>query len=147
MSEENKGFNWEIPRKPEQPETKQLDLNFLDIMAILAGLQLLKKKQIFTVRKIFPSVEMMEYLLFILIHLGFIMLTMILVSSFIFDDFAILPNSIKQKVFISIAAWLIFGIIIALRKFRGWQGLKSACWSMVAYLLLLMAYFSHKLFT
>jgi len=46
MSEENKGFNWEIPRKPEQPETKQLDLNFLDIMAILAGLQLLKKKHL-----------------------------------------------------------------------------------------------------
>lgn len=116
-------------------------LAFLQAFLLSIQHQLLKNKHVLTVKRIFPSVEMMERLLFVLIHIGFFMLTVIIVSSFIFDDFATLPANIKQKVLVSIIAWIVFGIIILFKKFQGWQGLKSACWSMVAYLILLLAYF------
>lgn len=122
-------------------------LAFIQAFLLSIQHQLLKNKQVLTVKHLFPSVEMMERLLFLLIHIGFFMLTVIIVSSFIFDSFAMLPTDIKQKVLLSMIAWVVFGIIILFRKFQGWQGLKLACWSMVAYLILLLAYFGTGLLT
>jgi len=120
-------------------------LAFIQAFLLSIQHQLLKKKQVLTVRRIFPSVELMDRLLFILIHTGFVMLTTIIISSFALDDFLQLSGNIQQKVLISVVAWLVFGAIILFRKFKGWQGLKAACWSMVAYLILLLAYFSSRL--
>ena len=84
-------------------------------------------------------VRTMENLLFQMITLGFILLTIVLISSiFIF------PNSFSgqllQHTVLAMVAWIVFAILLCGRKFFGWRGRLAIRWTLIGVSLLFMMY-------
>jgi len=90
-----------------------------------------------------PPLQTMEALLFEMIGLGFILLTGALISGFAFleDMFA---QRLVHKTFLSIAAWSVFGILLWGRFKWGWRGQKALIWTLVGFVVLMLAYFGSK---
>ena len=90
-----------------------------------------------------PPLQTMEALLFEMIGMGFIMLTFALISGFMFleDMFA---QRLVHKTVLSIAAWLVFGGLLWGRFRFGWRGQKALIWTLVGFVVLMLAYFGSK---
>lgn len=92
-----------------------------------------------------PPLETMEKLLFQLIGIGFILLTLGLVSGLWFSaETAGAALVFNHHTVLSIAAWLIFGTLL-LGHFRlGWRGRIAARWTIGGFVVLALAYFGWK---
>ncbi|MDO6461791.1 cytochrome c biogenesis protein CcsA [Granulosicoccaceae sp. 1_MG-2023] len=90
-----------------------------------------------------PPLSTMEQLLFSMISAGFVLLTLALLSGFMFleDMFA---QHVVHKTVLSIAAWILFGILLYGRARYGWRGKRAVKWTISAFVLLLLAYFGSK---
>jgi len=120
----------------------------LSVMMI-AGLQalllfvqehFLRKKELTGLLLKLPPVETMEKLLFQLINIGFVLLTVLLVSSnILFDGELITPH--KSKLIVSIAAWVVFLVLLLARTFLGWRGRKAIRLTVIGVVLLIIVYF------
>ncbi len=90
-----------------------------------------------------PALQTMEALLFEMIGLGFILLTLALLSGFMFlqDMFA---QRLAHKTILSILAWLVFGTLLWGRFRFGWRGQKALIWTLVGFVVLMLAYFGSK---
>ncbi len=90
-----------------------------------------------------PPLQTMEALLFEMIWLGFILLTVALLSGFIFleDLFA---QHLVHKTILSIAAWMVFGTLLWGRHHSGWRGQKALNWTLSGFVVLMLAYFGSK---
>jgi len=78
-----------------------------------------------------------------MIGLGFILLTLALLSGFMFlqDMFA---QRLAHKTILSILAWLVFGTLLWGRFRFGWRGQKALIWTLVGFVVLMLAYFGSK---
>ncbi len=90
-----------------------------------------------------PPLTTMERLLFELIWAGMLLLTASIVSGVIFLD-NIFAQHLVHKTTLSIAAWLIFALLLAGHHILGWRGTKAARWTLGGCALLLLAYFGSK---
>ena len=90
-----------------------------------------------------PPLQTMEALLFEMIGLGFTLLTVALLSGFVFleDLFA---QHLVHKTILSIAAWLVFGTLLWGRHRSGWRGQKALSWTLSGFVVLMLAYFGSK---
>ncbi len=90
-----------------------------------------------------PALDVLESLLFTLVKLGFALLTVSLLSGFLFvnDLFA---QHLAHKTVFSMAAWVVFGVLIWGRRFRGWRGRTAVRMTIGGVLLLVLAYFGSK---
>lgn len=92
----------------------------------------------------FPPLDRMESLLFGLIAVGFIALTLTLLSGILFVE-NLLAQHLLHKTVLSMMAWILFGwLLIGHLKF-GWRGQKATRLTLIAMGLLLLAYFGSKL--
>lgn len=93
----------------------------------------------------FPPIMVMETLLFRIISLGFILLTITLVSGILFSEqiFA-KPMQFNHKTIFSIASWLIYAGLLFGRYKYGWRGLIAIRWTLGGFILLLLAYVGSK---
>jgi len=90
-----------------------------------------------------PSMETMERLLFRMIALGFVILSISLVSGlFYLED--ILKQHLVHKSVLSVAAWLVFGTLLFGRWRFGWRGRTAIRWSISGFVMLMLAYFGSK---
>lgn len=91
-----------------------------------------------------PPLQTMERLLFQLIFVGFFGLSLTLLSGllFIHDLFG---QHLVHKTVLSIAAWLMFGVLLWGRRRYGWRGRTALRWALSGYALLVLAYFGSKL--
>ncbi len=91
-----------------------------------------------------PPLQTMERLLFQLIAIGFLLLSLTLLSVlwFVHDWFA---QHLAHKTVLSITAWLIFGVLLWGRWRHGWRGRTAIRWSLAGYAVLILAYFGSKL--
>lgn len=98
--------------------------------------------------QLFPPLQVMETLLFRMIVLGFFLLSVSLVTGFMFFN-DILEEIIKQhlahKTFLSIVAWMVFAILLWGRWRYGWRGQRAIRWNLSGFVLLMFAYFGSKL--
>lgn len=93
----------------------------------------------------FPPLMVMETLLFRIITLGFILLTITMVSGMLFSEQIFgKPLQFNHKIVFSIASWLIYGGLLFGRYQYGWRGLKAIRWTLAGFLLLLLAYVGSK---
>jgi len=92
----------------------------------------------------FPSLETLERMLFQLITAGFVVLTASLGTGLLFvnDLFA---QHLAHKTILSIIAWIVFGVLLWGRYFRGWRGRLAVRLTLAGVLLLLLSYFGSKL--
>ena len=109
------------------------------VQAVLLSLQhiLLRVKQPNGIVRYLPPIETMETLLFEFVSLGFVLLTVVLISSFIiFDD--VFSISLIHKTLLSIFSWGVFFILLGGRICGGWRGVQAARWTLCGVLCVLL---------
>lgn len=91
-----------------------------------------------------PPLQTMESLLFQLIGAGFILLSLSLLSGFLFleDLFA---QHLAHKTILSILAWVVFAVLLAGRAWQGWRGQIAIRWTLGGFASLMLAYFGSKM--
>jgi ABC-type uncharacterized transport system permease subunit len=93
----------------------------------------------------FPPLMVMESLLFRVITLGFILLTLTLLSGMLFSEEIFgKPLQFNHKTIFSIASWVIYGWLLYGRYQYGWRGIKAIRWTLVGFVLLMLAYLGSK---
>lgn len=104
----------------------------------------LRGRRQFALLRTLPPLQTMERLLFELLWIGLILLTLAIVSGFLF-----LENMLAQRVahhtVLSIVSWVVFTILLWGRQRRGWRGRTAIRWTLGGFALLLLAYFGSKL--
>ena len=93
--------------------------------------------------RVLPPLQTMETLLFRLIWLGFILLTVSLITGFPFID-DILGQHLIHKTVLSIIAWIVFAILLWGRTRFGWRGRTAVRFTLAGMITLLLAYFGSK---
>lgn len=91
-----------------------------------------------------PPLSRIERQLFQLIMVGFVLLTLTLLSGglFIHDWFA---QHLVHKTILTIAAWLCFGLLLLGHWRFGWRGRQAAIFTLGGMTLLLLAFFGSKM--
>lgn len=91
-----------------------------------------------------PPLQTMERVLFQLIAVGFVLLSLTLLSGlwFVHDWLA---QHLAHKTVLSITAWVIFGTLLWGRWRHGWRGRTAIRWALAGYATLILAYFGSKL--
>ena len=92
----------------------------------------------------FPPLQTMEEFLFELIWAGEALLTLSLISGFLFYE-DLFDQKLLHKVTLSIVAWGVYGILLWGRHSRGWRGIKAISWSLVGFSAILMGYIGSKI--
>lgn len=88
-----------------------------------------------------PAVLTMERLLFRLIGLGFMLLTLTVVSGVFFSEQLFgQPFRWEHKTVFTLMSWLLFGILLAGRHWRGWRGKTALTFTLTGFATLLLAY-------
>ncbi len=90
-----------------------------------------------------PPLQTMETVLFELIRLGFILLSLALLSGLthLHDMFA---QQVVHKTVLSVLAWAVFAGLLWGRWQGGWRGRTAMRWTLSGFGLLLLAYFGSK---
>lgn len=91
-----------------------------------------------------PPLQTMEALLFEMIGLGFVLLSVALLSGFLFLE-NLFTQHLAHKTILSIVAWLVFGTLLWGRHRSGWRGQKALAWTLSGFVVLMLAYFGSKL--
>lgn len=90
-----------------------------------------------------PPLQVMERLLFDMILAGFLLLTLSLISGFIFtkDLFA---QHLAHKTLLSITSWGVFAILLGGHWLLGWRSRTALRWTLAGFILLMLAFFGSK---
>jgi ABC-type uncharacterized transport system permease subunit len=90
-----------------------------------------------------PPLDTMEQLLFQMIAVGYVLLTLALVSGvhYLHDIFA---QHLVHKTALSIFAWVLFSVLLWGRHYFGWRGRTAIRWTLGGFLVLMLAYFGSK---
>lgn len=88
-----------------------------------------------------PPLLTMERLLFRMIGLGFALLTLTVVSGIVFSEQLFgKPWQWTHKTIFTILSWLLFGVLLAGRRWRGWRGKTALRFILTGFATLLLAY-------
>jgi ABC-type uncharacterized transport system permease subunit len=91
-----------------------------------------------------PPLEVMERLLFQMIATGFTLLSAALLTGMLFLE-DIFAQHLVHKTVLSIASWVIFGILLWGRWKFGWRGRTAIRWTLSGFVFLILAYFGSKM--
>jgi len=93
--------------------------------------------------RLLPPLTELETLLFRTITVGFVLLTVALLTGVVFiEDF--FQQRLPHKTVLSVLSWLTFGALLLGRWRHGWRGARAVHWTLSAMGLLLLAYFGSK---
>jgi len=90
-----------------------------------------------------PPLQTMESLLFEMIGVGFLLLSVSLLSGFIYLDDMFAQN-VAHKTILSILAWIAFAVLLWGRYRFGWRGRTAIRWTLIGFAALMVAYFGSK---
>ena len=121
-------------------------LSFAAMQAVLLAIQLhyLHNHHPGGFVRALPPLAVMETMLFQLIAVGFVLLTLSLLSGFVYLE-NMFAQQLVHKTALSILAWAVFGVLLAGRRRYGWRGKVAVRWTLSGIALLLLAYFGSKL--
>jgi ABC-type uncharacterized transport system permease subunit len=88
-----------------------------------------------------PALLTMEKLLFRLIGIGFVLLTLTVLSGVVFSEqlFGIAMKWDHKTTF-TLLSWVLFGVLLAGRRWRGWRGKTALRFTLVGFSTLLLGY-------
>lgn len=90
-----------------------------------------------------PPLETMETLLFEIVGVGFLLLTLALVTGFMFvDDF--MAQHLAHKTLFSLLAWLVYATLLWGRHHLGWRGMRASYWTLGGFTALMLAFWGTK---
>jgi ABC-type uncharacterized transport system permease subunit len=90
-----------------------------------------------------PPLTLVEALLFQLIGWGFALLSATLLSGVLFVE-DLFSQHLVHKTTLSLAAWVVFGVLMFGRWRWGWRGRRAVRWTLVGVALLLLAFVGSK---
>ena len=90
-----------------------------------------------------PSMHENEVTLFQTIGLGVLILTVALVSGFIYID-DIFAQHLVHKTTLSVVAWVVFAVLLWGRIYFGWRGTTAIRWTLGGFTFLILAYLGSK---
>ena len=93
----------------------------------------------------FPPLMVMETLLFRVIGVGFLLLTLTLLSGILFSE-QIFGQALKfnHKNVFAILAWIVYGGLLLGRFVYGWRGKTAIRWTLSGFVILVLAYIGTK---
>lgn len=92
-----------------------------------------------------PPLLVMEKLLFRVITIGFILLTLTLVSGIVFSEEVFgQPVKFTHKTLFGFISWGVFAALLAGRQLYGWRGRIAIRWTLTGFVILLLAYLGSK---
>ncbi len=94
--------------------------------------------------RLLPPLQEMERLLFQMVRIGFLLLSLALLSGMLYLD-DLFGQHLAHKTAFSLLAWALFAILLFGRWRWGWRGRIAVRWTLGAFILLLLAYFGSKL--
>ena len=88
-----------------------------------------------------PALLTMERLLFRLIAFGFALLTLTVLSGIVFSE-ELFGRAMKwdHKTIFTMLSWILFGLLLAGRRWRGWRGRTALSFTLSGFATLLLAY-------
>ena len=91
------------------------------------------------------SLLTMEKILFRIYWVGFIFLTITLITGIFFSEEVLgISLEISHKIIFSILSWLVYGGLLLGRARAGWRGKKAIIFSLIAFILLFLSYLGSK---
>lgn len=94
--------------------------------------------------RILPPLQTMEALLFEILWAGFLLLTISLLSGFLYhEDF--LGRNVLHKAVFSMIGWVVYAILLWGHHTRGWRGMIAIRWTVGGFTALALAYWGTKL--
>ncbi|MFT4928821.1 MAG: ABC-type uncharacterized transport system permease subunit [Phenylobacterium sp.] len=103
----------------------------------------LKNKDLSVVSTNFPPLMQVEKQQFRLLTIGTAILTLALLSGFIYLD-NMFSQSVAHKTILSMIAWAIFVGLILGRRYRGWRGKMTVGWTIGGAFIFTLAYFGSR---
>ncbi len=91
-----------------------------------------------------PPLETMETLLFQFIGLGYVLLSLSLVTGATYLE-NIFEQHLVHKTVLSVVAWVVFAILLWGRWKFGWRGRIAIRWTLAGFIVLMLAYFGSKM--
>ncbi len=92
-----------------------------------------------------PPLLEMEALLFRIVMAAFVLLTLTLVTGVFFSEQLFgKPARFNHKTVFGVISWLIFGLLLAGRYFRGWRGKRAVVFTLGGSVALMLAYVGSK---
>ena len=120
-------------------------LSIAALLAILLWIQdrALRLRRLGGIVRLLPPLTLTESLVFQLISVGFILLTLTLISGILFVE-NLFAQHLIHKTVLSIAAWAVFGTLLFGRWRYGWRGRRAVRLTLIGMALLLLAYFGSR---
>ena len=120
----------------------------LTIAALLALMlwaqeRALRRREFHPWLRALPPLTELEDLLFRTIAVGFVLLSATLLTGLLFVE-DLLDQDLMHKTVLSVLSWLAFGALLIGRWRYGWRGGKAVRWTLMAMVLLLLAFFGSK---
>ncbi|MDQ2702571.1 MAG: cytochrome c biogenesis protein CcsA [Pseudomonadota bacterium] len=115
------------------------------LLAVMLWLQdrALRRHQFGRWRLALPPLTELETLLFRTVTVGFVLLTATLLTGVLFVE-DLLAQHLVHKTVLSVLSWLLFGGLLLGRSLRGWRGRTAVGWTLMAMVLLVLAFFGSK---
>ena len=148
----------QVPVEVSDPMTWQIQLHILvslfayglltvgAIVALFALIQELRLRagKLSSVNQLFAPVETTEKLLFGITSAGFLALLVAVSTGFAFVE-NLFAQHLVHKTGLSILALVLFGTLLAGRRFAGWRGKRAVYLYLWGFLILCLAYFGSRL--
>jgi ABC-type uncharacterized transport system permease subunit len=103
----------------------------------------LRMRRIVDLSSTLPPLDALEKIMFRLVAAGFGLLTLALITGFVFVT-NLFTQNLVQKTVLSLIAWLIFGVLLIGRLRFGWRGRSAVRWTLSGFGILAVAYFGVK---
>jgi ABC-type uncharacterized transport system permease subunit len=92
-----------------------------------------------------PPMQTMETLMFQMIGVGFVLLTLTLISGIFFSEEVFgRPLKLTHHIVLSLVAWGVFATLLAGRQLYGWRGRTAIRLTLTGFTLLVLGYFGTK---
>ncbi|MGA8132984.1 MULTISPECIES: cytochrome c biogenesis protein CcsA [Pseudomonas] len=116
---------------------------FQALLLLLQDRQLKNKHPSGLIRN-FPPLQTMESLLFGFLWAGWSLLSLSLISGWLFVE-NLFAQHLVHKTLLACLAWVVFSVLLWGRNRLGWRGHKAIRWTLAGFCLLMLAYFGSKL--
>ena len=115
------------------------------LLAVMLWIQerALRRREFHAWLRMLPPLTELEFLLFRTIAVGFVLLTLTLLTGMLFVE-NLLSQHLLHKTVLSVLSWLVFGGLLLGRWRYGWRGIRAVHWTLTAMALLLLAFFGSK---
>ncbi len=122
-----------------------LTLAVIQALLLLAQERQLRHRQTGGFLRALPPLEIMEHLMFQLIGVGFVLLTLTMLSGVMFSEQLFgKPLRFTHHIVLSLLSWVVFAILLLGHWRFGWRGRPAVRWTLGGFTLLALAYFGTK---